>query len=467
MRDLNADHILEIFKHLNIHDLAAIAEAADWCKVLAKDSFTRHHQNSLDLQFSDREQFERCLKMFGKMATSVKISLKPNQENVDSMVVLEMFAKYCCEKAESLTLDGFCIDLSTCVDNAKKLEICRLMCKLKVLNIFNGDLICADSLFGFCDKALETINLQHVSMCKKTVNSFLREYSKLHTFMLDDSVKRQSITNAHIIKLLELNPNIRKLKLRLKLMRSIAADRLLNVVSSLPELTNLTIRVANSDRVDNLAHIPKLQRLKLGYKGSLTGLIEALATKSSLNHLELCDVQADLNLFQQLSRNENLQILKLTRMRCIEHLPYIAANFKNLLELHVLDSQLTRQTLSGDLLTPFVTQMESLRILNVQLSNARYWCIDYNAIVEICAQRTIQSNLLVFWANDFRRASRAINRDNISIVFPCNGVASGDFDYDFSDNEEEFPEMYKRVQRIVRRNQVVRIKNSSKLLNEA
>lgn len=446
---------MDIFQHLNIHELTAVALAADWCKVLAKDSFTRHQQNALELHFSVVDEFEECLKIFGSSATSVSISREPN---CPSMPILERVAKYCGRKVESLSLNGFSIDLRKCTDNSTKLDICRLVCSLKSLSVCNGRLFHADMLFELCDKTLTTIKLDEVIICTKTKSSFLRFYPSLRTIVLIGS-RYSNLYTAHIFKLLRHNPHIQ----RLKLLRSACPDNLLSVVCGLTELTNLTIRLQNSRQLDTLAQIAKLQRLKLiGCKRPLSGLIEALAAKDTFNDLELCDMQVNQSLIEQLSQNQNLRILKLIRIQCIQFLPYIATNFKNLFELHILDSHLTGLTISEGLLTRLITEMDSLRILNVQLLDSAAWHINYNVIDEICKQRTHQSSLLVFWANDFECATtRAISRDNISIVFPSDGGAEQSFEYDVSDNEEDFAETYERVRVIAQRKMAVRLKNSS------
>lgn len=450
---------MDIFKHLNIHDLTAVAIAADWCKVLAKDSFTRHHRNTLDLQISAEDQFEQCLKVFGSSATSVSISRDQNTPAQIDMTVLEIVAKNCGKNVEALTLNGFSIDMRECTDNTTKFELCRLMCSLKSLSVCNGFLFNAELLFEFCDKTLETIKLEEMYISSKTMSSLLRMYPNLRTIVIIGSSR--SIESAHIVKLLRMNPNIQ----RLKLCRSSCSSALLNIVCGLSELTSLTIRIQNNIQLDALAQIAKLQRLKLiGCKRWLltTSLIEALAAKTTLTDLELCDMLVNQNLFQLLSQNEHLQILKLVRVECIEFLPYIAANFKTLLELHILDSQMTGLTISEGLLTRLITEMDSLRILNVQLLDSSAWHINYNVIDEICKQRTNQSSLLVFWANDFQcTTTRAISRDNISIVFPCDGVASRIFEYDVSDSEEDFAKTYERVQQIAQQKMAVRLKNSS------
>lgn len=464
--DLNEDCLMEVFKHLNLLDLAMISKLGSWMYTCAAQSFEMHHKKTLNLlnagfDLVAKDNFRRVLRCFGRSAKAIIIYMTPFKGLRDDMTILKWVARYSGANTESITLDGFTIDLKMCENNEVKSNLCRLISNLQTLNIYHGSLTNCGLWFDFCDRTIKTLNLQDVTMDNDTKYGFVRVYPNLTSLtMVNGSVSRSPHLMQPALKMFfTLNKTIRKLKL----LKTKITNSLLALICGLPALSNLSIRVQKDDDVSQLARLPNLTRLKIiGDRRIIFGpVMDNFASRETIIDLELSDIFVNREFFQQLQKWHSLEILKLNRILVNgTKAPLRFVQLPKLKELHLAYSSLNP---TEALMTEWITKTPTLRLLHVQATYKTASCLRAQPLFKLCRTRTDNGRLIVICANDFHSVIKVTKIKNTIIALPefSDTNDENDLEYDFSDNEEEYSKIYQRIQNIGRRHNTVRLRDTS------
>lgn len=237
---------------------------------------------------------------------SVDIPMDRFMARHGSMEVVESIANHSGPNIEHVGLHGFFVDLKQCSDKPNKENILRLMGQLKGLTLHHSQLFNSSQIFDVCSK-LTIIRLWNIEMDTSTLNSFVRKYPLLQQLL----TQQENIPTAALGKLIELNPTIQSIKL----LDTPLSQEVIDIVSRLPELTELMIscekRASPEVKLNPLGNIAKLKHLHLLHVDIDEDLLDNLARNKSLISLELYSGTVLKGFQKQLAKLENLQILKI------------------------------------------------------------------------------------------------------------------------------------------------------------
>lgn len=237
---------------------------------------------------------------------SIDVPMEKFKARHGSMEVLEAIANHSGPNIVHVGLHVFYIDLNQCSDKPNKENILRLMGQINELTLHHSELLNSSRIFDVRSK-LTKIHLWNVKMDPSTLSSFVRTYPLLQQLL----IQQENTLSDYLGKLLELNPTIQSLKL----LGTPLSQEIIDIISRLPELTELVIYYENGTspdvKLNPLGAIAKLKHLHLLYVDIDEELLVSLARNKRLISLELYCGTVPNDFQKQLSKFENLQILKI------------------------------------------------------------------------------------------------------------------------------------------------------------
>lgn len=244
LENLHSDYLFEIFKHLELADLANIAEANPVFQRSAEEVIKRVYKNSLVVARNPLEDepmnFDPVLQKFGHLFKYVRlVCLIPIlgclllEHNVRLLVQI---AKYCI-RIKHLKLFDSPLQLP-CPADPNNLLIADMVSKLKVLYFSGGFLADCSMLFELSAKSLERLVIKNIELDDEIANSIAHHYPKLKSLNVKLGWPSYLFGEMHVEKLLETNgENLRKLCFHQPNLN----QNLIQTICNLSNLTHLNV----------------------------------------------------------------------------------------------------------------------------------------------------------------------------------------------------------------------------------
>lgn len=343
IHDLNDDVLREVFKNINDFEMSAVADVCTTFGRTAEALFSsRFQQNSFSIYIPftrkgesfDFRPLHSLLRRFGKSMQSLDISLN-NRNPVYCLRVMKMVDRYCGEKLKELLLSsiGFTADLMPILRSLlSRIQTLRLEgCRFGEEFIGNE----ASEIFPFCSE-LRTLWIEY----PKHLNWPVRvKLPKLESFSV---VLDEAITNKNIETILELNPQLKEIKIQCCII--ITSKIIQSITRYAPRIEKITICFVGKthDFAQNLKHLKSLTLLKsldLGCAGErISSVINELAAANiPLETLKIMRSVSDDELTKAIANLRRLKELRLernTNMKASDVL-MIAKNLDELTELSI------------------------------------------------------------------------------------------------------------------------------------
>lgn len=341
--DLNDDVLREVFWNINDLDIGAVADVCTTFRRIAEPLFSsRFQQNSLSIHIPltrTRETFDlrplhSLLRRFGKSMKSLDIFFF-NGNPVYCLRVMKMVDRYCGDQLKELLLFncGFTADLMPILRSMlSRIQTLRLEgCRFGEESIGNE----ASEIFSFCSE-LRTLWIEY----PKHLNWAVRvKCPKLESFAV---VLDRAITNKTIGRILELNPQLKEIKIQRCI--AITSQIIPSITRYAPRIEKITICFVETshDFARNLKHLKSLtllNSLDLGCAGErISPVINELAAANiPLETLKIMRSVSDDELVMAIANLRRLKKLRLernTNMKAFDVL-MIAKNLDELTELSI------------------------------------------------------------------------------------------------------------------------------------
>lgn len=407
------DHILrEVFKHLSVIDLCAVADVCSIFKRNAKTEISlrfrtkgfetyvgNYSSGDCDKRGIRLRQLPSILRHFGPVLKSFEIGLESSHKHY-SQAVMELINHYCSETLNELTLDGFefaadfVLKLRPLLSQLQLLKFSDCCWKLN-LDVPDSLVVCSklEKLFitfcydffpfrvHFTFPKLKSVTFGKLDIGNKAIENVLAVSPQLNELNITPGCYNGA--NKEIQLIVQHTPKIKKIDLRVK-PNDAAHTRYIEDVKYLKQLTAL-----NSLRINCQFH-------------QFSSIIsEIAAAEIPLEYLRLDNCHADIQLAHGIAALRQLKELEFhrTKKMLLSHILIIFRNLSELTQLYINTPDLTLS--STNLCEIIRSSGPKLRKLGFALLSGYKLSLDmtiYNQILDVFGKRTEKCRFdLILW----------------------------------------------------------------------
>lgn len=421
---LNHDCLIEVFRYLNMNDLANLVNASPKFELSAYKVYRlKYRQEVLSIYIKTDANFVMRLDDAGLFGTFTLPQMKQFFENFGTSIykvriedglsqstvvisLLKLIIKYCKKSLYDLRLSKIQITskillcLRPIQPKIQRLELHACILEKQFSNIFTGL------------TNLMVLRLSYVAISPESIHHV---FPNLVHFSIYCS---RTVENQHLTEFIELNPQLSVFDIRY--CRHISHHIFEPIGKHLPNLSELHIRFCqkySGSFKQFPLNVKNLRQLSLvGFRNLETYLSGMVENNQQLSTLELHDQNLDesvVNVINCIGMYSNIRTLELNQASLTrQHLTLIARNAKNVREMK-LSTNSNQMHFGFDALVSLADSCKQLTVLELNTRRAKtlqFTCESLHGFVDVLESRP----------NESSRKLRIKSRDSIHVKVPQN-----------------------------------------------